>query len=351
MELQFCLTVARRYELDPFQKQIWFVRRWDSEALQTNGKKGGYIWTPQVSIDGLCVQAATYHVDYGSFSEPEYGPMMEIKWQWNGEGPFKTLLVPEWCRMESWKKGASHCTVAKLWWEEIYPSVDYAPLVRRLRRHMLAKCVKANLVRTDYPKKTGGLLIPEECQNPEFTDFTPGGRLVSRTQPTLESGSTTYDLAVQMAQSETKSTVPFKQRVEVHQQNLSRLTPAQVEVVKAKQAPEIMKTEYVDPEKSKCPECGSSFGVHLIKCSKFKKPGEAVAAIFYVWFDQAQKAKIVPGPAIDSLTADVKALLRKHWDQAEKAVMLDAEAFEAVKFELEKRKIPLRRVREPGEDA
>ncbi len=30
--------------------------------------------------------------------------------------------------------------------------------------------------------------------------------------------------------------------------------------------------EYVDPEESKCEECGSSFEVHLMKCSKFVSP-------------------------------------------------------------------------------
>lgn len=30
--------------------------------------------------------------------------------------------------------------------------------------------------------------------------------------------------------------------------------------------------EYVDPEKSKCPECGCSFGIHLKTCSKFVDP-------------------------------------------------------------------------------
>ena len=29
--------------------------------------------------------------------------------------------------------------------------------------------------------------------------------------------------------------------------------------------------EYVDPADSRCEECGSSFGVHLVKCSNFKR--------------------------------------------------------------------------------
>src|SRR5690349_25126867 len=30
--LKFCLTVSRRYKLDPFRQQIWFVKRKDNSA-------------------------------------------------------------------------------------------------------------------------------------------------------------------------------------------------------------------------------------------------------------------------------------------------------------------------------
>ena len=52
-----------------------------------------------------------------------------------------------------------------------------------------------------------------------------------------------------------------------------KAAPAKQAAQKQKQDAPIMETEYVDPEKSKCAECGSSFGVHLVTCSKFKNPG------------------------------------------------------------------------------
>lgn len=48
---------------------------------------------------------------------------------------------------------------------------------------------------------------------------------------------------------------------------------------KSKASFNIMETEYVDPKKSECKECKASFGVHLIKCSKFKPPNTPVAHI------------------------------------------------------------------------
>lgn len=181
-ELKYCLTVARRYELDPFQKQIWFVPRWDSEASRTDGKKGAIVYTPQVSIDGLQHQAASHHADYGSFSEIEYGPMLRIEWHYQDDdkAPAQYIQAPEWARVEAWKKGAAQPTVGKVWWEEIYPKVGRAPLVRRMPRLMLGKCAKAQAIRAAYPKKTGGLYIPEESYGREFQDITPGGRIITQ---------------------------------------------------------------------------------------------------------------------------------------------------------------------------
>lgn len=185
-ELEYCLAVARRHELDPFKQQIWFVPRRDRDAQQTDGARGSKIWVPVVGINGLLHVAARDHRDFGSYSEPEYGPMITVKWKWNGEGRERDLKVPEWSRIEARKKGCEYPTVAKIWWEEIYPNIDYAPLVRQMPRLMLAKCAKANATRTAYPS-TGGLLIQEETYGKEFTQFTPEGRLVTEaTNPALD---------------------------------------------------------------------------------------------------------------------------------------------------------------------
>lgn len=180
-ELKFCLAVARRYELDPFRKEIHFVPRWDSQAERSDGKKGATIYVPVVGIDGLLHIAARDHADFGSYSEPEYGPMHTVKWadRYGKSGQFE---APEWARVECWKKGGEHATVGEVWWDEIYHDVSGSPTVRRMPRLMLAKCAKAQATRTAYPK-TGGLLIPEETQTREFEDITPGGRIITEAAP------------------------------------------------------------------------------------------------------------------------------------------------------------------------
>ena len=179
-ELEFCLAVARRYQLDPFRKQIWFVPRRDRQAEQTDGQQGGKVWVPVVSIDGLCHIAGRDHKDYGSFSEAEYGPMITISYSRNGKGATTKMQVPEWVRIEAFKKGDTRATVGKVWWEEIYPNVDYSPLVRQMPRLMLAKCAKAQAIRLAYPA-TGGLYIEEEMQEQTPPQFTESGRAIIQT--------------------------------------------------------------------------------------------------------------------------------------------------------------------------
>jgi hypothetical protein len=167
IELQFCLTVARRYKLDPFRGQIWFVKRSDRTA------EGGYRWIPIVGINGLLHIAARDHKDFGSFEEPEYGPMREIQWKYYEKSG--KINAPEWARVTAWKKGHDHPVVATVWWDEVYPDVGAAPLVRQMPRLMLGKCARAQVCRQAYPA-TDGLYIKEEFQGRD--EFTPGGRRI-----------------------------------------------------------------------------------------------------------------------------------------------------------------------------
>lgn len=165
-ELHFCLSVAKRYKLDPFRSQIWFVKRRDKKA------QGGYRWIPIVGINGLLHVAARDHKhDFGSNDEPEYGPMIKVEWtkyEYNEQtnkriypGKLMTLDVPEWARVRVWKKGLEHPTVATVFWSEIYPNLDDAPLVRQMPRLMLGKCALAQAIRRAYPA-TDGLYAREE---------------------------------------------------------------------------------------------------------------------------------------------------------------------------------------------
>ena len=172
-ELQFCLGVARRYKLDPFRGQIWFVKRRDKNLDRYDRiekkKITGYRWIPIVGINGLLHIAARDHKKYfGSISKITFGPMIEVEWnEWEwvdgkpvNKGKHK-IKVPESAEVSVFKKGDPMPTVGQVFWEEIYPNVDNAPLVRQMPRLMLGKCATAQAVRKAYPA-TDGLYVQEE---------------------------------------------------------------------------------------------------------------------------------------------------------------------------------------------
>jgi len=180
-ELKFCLTVARRYKLDPFKQQIWFVKRWDKSADNGKGGLGAYVFTAQVGIHGMLYAAGRDHKDFGSISLPQFGPMQAVKYV-DGKSKKREFQAPEWARVKVWKKGCQVPTEAEAWWSEYAPyDLDKAPFWRKMPRRMLAKCATALAVREAYPD-LGGLFIPEECER-MAEDFTEGGRMI------LEEGS------------------------------------------------------------------------------------------------------------------------------------------------------------------
>jgi len=180
-ELRFCLAVARRYKLDPFRGQIWFIPRRDRTLDRYDKEKkrkvAGYRWVPIVGINGLLHIAGRDHrADFGSNDEPEFGPLMDVEWSaWEGEGDNRSLKkqkpfkAPEWAKVSVWKKRAKRPTVGIVYWQEVYPNVDSAPMARQMPRLMLGKCALAQAIRRAYPD-TGGLYIKEEMLVDQWDD-------------------------------------------------------------------------------------------------------------------------------------------------------------------------------------
>ena len=181
-ELKYCLTVARRYRLDPFKQQIWFVPRNDRNAENPAGGRGMRIWTPTVGINGLLFAAARDHkAEFGSVSLPEYGPMKKrsYSYEYKGKTYNKEIMAPEWARVKVWKKGEPAPTEAEAWWEEYAPAhLNSAPFWVKMPRRMIGKCATALAIRQAYPD-LGGIFIPEETDR-IGEDYTPEGRQISR---------------------------------------------------------------------------------------------------------------------------------------------------------------------------
>jgi hypothetical protein len=289
--------VARRRKLDPIKGQIWFVKRKDGD--------NGHRWIPITSIDGLCHVAARDHRDYGSNDEPEFGPMIEVTYQWNGKGPEKKMQAPEWAKIAVWKKGATRPTVATVWWSEIYPNIDFSPTVREKPRLMLGKCALAQAIRRSYPD-TGGLYIPEEFQGrPEFTDT--GREIV-------------YQEAEQkLPESDNPHLQKFLER---EKEELSKLTNAQKEVLVTKlaQSPEV---------KHEAPPAQGGDGS--------LEPTAPVPCLFVQL--EPNRYEIM---GRENLIPDLRNILRPYWFPTGKQVLVNDEQLDALKFEFEKHGIKIR---------
>lgn len=272
-ELKFCLAVARRYKLDPFRQQIWFVPRKDSDA------PGGKRWIPVVGINGMLHVAARDHrKEFGTNDEPEFGPMHPVKFQKNGQGQPQTMQAPEWARVQVWKNGSQHPTVATVYWDEIYPNVDYAPLVRQMPRLMLGKCALAQAVRRTYPA-TDGLYIREEFQGPP--EFTRGGRQIEY----------------------------------VENEHLAKFEERQKEQLDALQ---VMKTS----AKAIVPEIMP-----------------ATAALFYIHHPESGTYEITGDEGLKVAHRDA---LKPLWNSIAKAIVADADQLNTLQFTFQQRNVPFR---------
>jgi RecT family len=288
-ELKFCLAVARRRKLDPFKGQIWFVKRRDSTA------EGGHRWIPITGIDGLCHLAARDHKDYGTVGEPTFGPMHAVSFSKNGQGRPETIQAPEYATVSIWKKGIDRPSTSTVYWDEIYPNIDYAPLVRQMPRLMLGKCAVAQALRRTYPA-TGGLYIPEEVQGPP--EFTPEGRAMEI-------------LPAQPAKPDPESN--WQQR---EAEGISKLTPAQREVVtKRMQEAEQRKTEQVAPAPT-------------------PRTAPAGRALTWLWLESDQEA-IIDGD--QQTKKELQQILARYVKSPNFVIRVNGDELEDLKYQLHKR--------------
>lgn len=142
-EAQVLLEITKRRRLDPFSRQVYFVKRWDSA-------KRAEVWAIQTSIDGLR-SIAERTGKYDGQDEPLYGK--------DEAGEFCKVKVYR----KDWSAGRYAMGIAYLS-EFIQRKKDgeVTQFWARMPRLMLAKCAEALAIRKAFPEDTGGLYIAEE---------------------------------------------------------------------------------------------------------------------------------------------------------------------------------------------
>ena len=158
-EFAALMETARVRGLDPLQKEIWFVKRWDSV-------KRCEVWATQVSIDGLRVLAERTG-QYDGSDEPE--------WSYDDKG--KVLK----CRVAVHRKDHTRPAIGVAFFEEyVQTTKDGSPtrFWKQMPNLMIAKCAEALAIRKGFPRQTADLYIPEEMGQADSGRVTYDGEVV-----------------------------------------------------------------------------------------------------------------------------------------------------------------------------
>lgn len=153
-EFAALLAVAEARNLNPFTKQVYFVKRWDSQ-------KRCETWAVQVSIDGLRAIAERTGL-YAGQDEPEY--------EYEDNGAIRL------CKVRVYRKdwGGRACVGVAHWREYVQLSREGKPtsMWAKYAHIMIAKCAEALALRKAFPEAASGLYTSEEIpiEQPQRVD-------------------------------------------------------------------------------------------------------------------------------------------------------------------------------------
>lgn len=162
-ELSMFIQVCASTKLNPFMRQIHFVKRWDSKL----GKEVGAI---QVGIDGLRSIADRTGAYVGS-DEPVFEGESELE-ATGKDGKKAPYKAPNKCTVKVKKvvQGIVGEFTSDARWSEFYPGDKQGFMWRKMPHVMLGKCAEAQALRKAFPAQMSGLYVQEELDSMQAVD-------------------------------------------------------------------------------------------------------------------------------------------------------------------------------------
>ena len=163
-EFELFMQICKKSRLDPFKKEIYFVK------FQT---KRGPQMVIMTGIDGFRSMAARDHKDFGGTSAAAFTWFEPAQLT-----PRANKRIPETATVTAYRKGGVSAT-ATAYWEEFAPSdmqEDRADFWRRMPKVMLEKCAEARALRKCFPG-LGNIFTHEEMDQ-KMQDYTEEGRQI-----------------------------------------------------------------------------------------------------------------------------------------------------------------------------
>lgn len=169
-ELEHFMMTAKRMRLDPFAKQILFIKR----KQKTEDDRGEPIYIdvgrPEVTIDGLRA-CAEQTGEYDGQSPTE----------WCGEdGLWRDVWLhhepPMAARVTIHRKGMKQSITHVALFDEYQPprlrNGDLPGMWRKMPANQIAKCAEAGAFRKAFPRDMSGVNIPEEMEGASLAAAT-----------------------------------------------------------------------------------------------------------------------------------------------------------------------------------
>lgn len=192
-ELKLFLLVCRRVGLDPFARQIYFVKRYDSAS----GESRGVI---QTGIDGFRAIAERTG-EYAGSDDPIFIEPKDAKEKYPSKATVSVYRIV---------KGQKVAFTASARWSEYYPGEKLGFMWRKMPYAMLGKCAEALALRKGFAQVLGGLYVHEEMAQANQTTISSAPDLEGNQQTIAvenKANDTIYQKAIQWIQKENETAI------------------------------------------------------------------------------------------------------------------------------------------------